>query len=70
MDMLNSDWPIGEVGIRTLAAPDIVEHVGVTLDRMWWDRPFTVTDVDIGAGALSTSSSLTSSSTSTSLKQM
>ena len=50
MDMLNSDWPIGEVGIRTLAAPDIVEHVGVTLDRMWWDRPFTVTDVDIGAG--------------------
>nr|WP_260760732.1 serine hydrolase [Mycobacterium sp. SMC-4] len=50
MDMLNSDWPIGEVGIRTLAAPEVVEHVGVTLDRMWWDRPFTVTDVDIGAG--------------------
>ncbi|MDY6995241.1 MAG: serine hydrolase, partial [Actinomycetota bacterium] len=50
MDMLNSDWPIGEVGIRTLAAPDLVEHVGVTLDRMWWDRPFTVTDVEVGAG--------------------
>ncbi|KWX67996.1 serine hydrolase [Mycobacterium sp. NAZ190054] len=50
MDMLNSDWPIGEVGIRTLAAPPIVEHVGVTLDRMWWDRPFTVTDVSVGAG--------------------
>ncbi|ANI42299.1 beta-lactamase [Mycolicibacterium vaccae ATCC 25954] len=50
MDMLNSDWPIGEVGIRTLAAPEAVEHVGVTLDRMWWDRPFTVTDVDVGAG--------------------
>ena len=50
MDMLNSDWPIGEVGIRTLAAPQVVEHVGVTLDRMWWDRPFTVTDVEIGAG--------------------
>ncbi len=50
MDMLNSDWPIGEVGVRTLAAPQAVEHVGVTLDRMWWDRPFTVTDVDIGAG--------------------
>lgn len=50
MDMLNSDWPIGENGIRTLAAPELVEHVGVTLDRMWWDRPFTVTDVDVGAG--------------------
>ncbi|MGE2834163.1 serine hydrolase [Mycobacterium sp. SMC-4] len=50
MDMLNSDWPIGEVGIRTLAAPEVVEHVGVTLDRMWWDRPFTVTDVEVGAG--------------------
>ncbi|BBX20009.1 serine hydrolase [Mycolicibacterium duvalii] len=50
MDMLNSDWPIGEVGVRTLAAPEIVEHVGVTLDRMWWDRPFTVRDVEVGAG--------------------
>lgn len=51
MDMLNSDWPIGPVGVRTLAAPEAVEHVGVTLDRIWWDRPFTVTDVDIGAGS-------------------
>jgi beta-lactamase class A len=50
MDMLNSDWPIGEVGVRTLAAPEAVEHVGVTLDRIWWDRPFTVTNVDVGAG--------------------
>ncbi|MCH9728082.1 MAG: serine hydrolase [Actinomycetia bacterium] len=50
MDMLNSDWPIGPVGVRTLAAPQLVEHVGVTLDRIWWDRPFTVTNVDIGAG--------------------
>ncbi|WP_199177953.1 serine hydrolase [Mycobacterium hubeiense] len=50
VDMLNSDWPIGEVGIRTLAAPDAVEDVGVTMDRMWWDRPFTVAGVDIGAG--------------------
>ncbi|MBX7431283.1 serine hydrolase [Mycobacterium sp. Y57] len=51
MDMLNSDWPIGPIGVRTLAAPQIVEHVGVTLDRIWWDRPFTVTDVEIGAGS-------------------
>ncbi|MGE0220925.1 serine hydrolase [Mycolicibacterium sp.] len=50
MDMLNSDWPIGEVGVRTLAAPQAVEHVGVTLDRIWWDRPFTVTNIDVGAG--------------------
>ncbi|WP_185976202.1 serine hydrolase [Mycolicibacterium sp. 018/SC-01/001] len=51
MDMLNSDWPIGENGIRTLAAPQVVEAVGVTMDRMWWDRPFTVTKVDVGAGS-------------------
>nr|WP_238994621.1 serine hydrolase [Mycolicibacterium chubuense] len=50
MDMLNSDWPIGEVGVRTLAAPQVVENVGVTLDRIWWDRPFTVTKIDVGAG--------------------
>lgn len=50
MDMLNSDWPIGENGVRTLAAPQIVEPVGVTLDRIWWDRPFTVTKIDVGAG--------------------
>jgi len=50
VDMLNSDWPIGPVGVRTLAAPDMVETVGTTLDGLWWDRPFTVDSVDIGAG--------------------
>jgi beta-lactamase class A len=50
MDMLNSDWPIGEANVRTMAVPDSVEHVGVTLDRIWWDRPFTLTDVEVGAG--------------------
>jgi beta-lactamase class A len=50
MDMLNSDWPIGPVGIRTLAAPAIVDDVGVTMDKIWWDRPFTLTGVEIGAG--------------------
>jgi beta-lactamase class A len=49
-DMLNSDWPIGPVGVRTLAAPEAVDTVGTTMDGMWWDRPFTVTGVDIGAG--------------------
>ncbi|MGE2727711.1 serine hydrolase [Mycolicibacterium pulveris] len=50
MDMLNSDWPIGEVGVGTLAAPDEVDDIGVQLDKIWWDRPFTVQGVDIGAG--------------------
>jgi beta-lactamase class A len=50
MDMLNSDWPIGPNGIRTLADPKIMDDVGVTMDKMWWDRPFTVTDLEIGAG--------------------
>ena len=50
MDMLNSDWPIGPVGVRTLAAPDEVDDVGTKMDKIWWDRPFTLTGVDIGAG--------------------
>jgi len=50
MDMLNSDWPIGPTGIRTLAAPKIADDVGVTMDKIWWDRPFTVTGLDVGAG--------------------
>ena len=50
MDMLNSDWPIGPRGIQTLAAPKIMDDVGVTMDKIWWDRPFTLTDVEVGAG--------------------
>lgn len=50
MDMLNSDWPIGPNGIRTLAAPQIMDDVGVTMDKIWWDRPFTLTGLEIGAG--------------------
>ena len=50
MDMLNSDWPIGPVGIRTLAAPAKMDDVGVTMDKIWWDRPFTLTGLEIGAG--------------------
>jgi beta-lactamase class A len=50
MDMLNSDWPIGPNGIRTLADPKIMDDVGVTMDKIWWDRPFTLTDLEIGAG--------------------
>jgi beta-lactamase class A len=47
--MLNSDWPIGPVGVRTLAAPDQVNSVETTMEELWWDRPFTVDSVDIGA---------------------
>ncbi|CQD23513.1 beta-lactamase [Mycolicibacterium conceptionense] len=49
MDMLNSDWPIGPIGVRTLAAPEKVDLVGTKMDSIWWDRPFKVTSVDIGA---------------------
>jgi beta-lactamase class A len=51
VDMLNSDWPIGPVGVRTLAAVDMVESVDRMMDALWWDRPFTVNGVDISAGA-------------------
>ncbi|MBX5488673.1 serine hydrolase [Mycolicibacterium hassiacum] len=50
MDMLNSDWPIGHVGVATLAAPDKVEEITGELERIWWDRPFTVQSIEIGAG--------------------
>ncbi|MCW1958827.1 MAG: serine hydrolase [Mycobacterium sp.] len=51
MDMLNSDWPIGTHSVKTLADPDIVDAVTATMDSMWWDRPYTLTGVDIGAGS-------------------
>jgi len=49
LDMLNSDWPIGPVGVGTLAAPDKVESVETTMEGLWWDRPFTFDGVDISA---------------------
>ena len=50
MDMLNSDWPIGAPGVRTLAAPDQVDYVATVMDGMWWERPYTVAGADVGAG--------------------
>ena len=47
--MLNSDWPIGPVGVGTLAAPDMVKSVETTMEGLWWDRPFTLNGVDLGA---------------------
>ncbi|OBI88654.1 serine hydrolase [Mycobacterium sp. 1245805.9] len=49
LDMLNSDWPIGPVGVGTLAAPEKVESVETTMEGLWWDRPFTLDAVDLGA---------------------
>jgi beta-lactamase class A len=50
VDMLNSDWPIGIVGVRTLAAPEVANSVRETMENLWWDRPFTVAGVDYHAG--------------------
>ncbi|MCG5431442.1 serine hydrolase [Mycobacterium sp. MYCO198283] len=50
VDMLNSDWPIGENGVKTLAAPDMVQPISRLMDGLWWDRPYTVSSVDVGAG--------------------
>jgi beta-lactamase class A len=49
MDMLNSDWPIGPVGVGTLASPDQVSSIETTMEGLWWDRPFTLDTVDISA---------------------
>jgi beta-lactamase class A len=50
MDMLNSDWPIGTVGVRTMAAPEQVNAITSAMGNLWLDRPITVTGIDIGAG--------------------
>ncbi len=51
MDMLNSDWPIGTVGVRTMAAPEMVNPVTSAMGNLWWDRPITVRSINIGAGS-------------------
>ncbi len=50
MDMVNSDWPIGDVNVRTMAVEDQVDHIIDAMGNLWWDRPITVTAVDIRAG--------------------
>jgi beta-lactamase class A len=51
LDMLNSDWPIGPVGIGTLAAPKMATQIQTMMEKLWWDRPFTFRGVDLKAGA-------------------
>lgn len=50
LDMVNSDWPIGTVTVGTLAIPGMIEPVGAAMDRLWADRPITVTAISLGAG--------------------
>ena len=50
IDMINSDWPIGTVGVRTMAAPQEVNHITSAMGNLWLDRPITVAGIDIGAG--------------------
>jgi beta-lactamase class A len=51
LDMLNSDWPIGPIGVATLATANMVKPVEASMEALWWDRPFTLGGVDIKAGA-------------------
>jgi beta-lactamase class A len=51
MDMLNSDWPIGTVGVRTMAAPEQVNPITSAMGNLWADRPLTVSGISIGAGS-------------------
>lgn len=51
MDMLNSDWPIGTASVTTLATAEMVDPIETVMERLWWDRPYTLTGVDIGAGS-------------------
>jgi beta-lactamase class A len=50
--MLNSNWPIGPVGVATLAAGNMVKPVETQMERLWWDRPFTLSGIDRKAGAV------------------
>jgi beta-lactamase class A len=51
LDMLNSDWPVGPVGVGTMAAPKMATQIQSMMEKLWWDRPFTLHGVDIKAGA-------------------
>ena len=50
IDMLNSEWPIGTVGVRTMAAPEQVNGVTSAMGNLWLDRPIKVAGIQIGAG--------------------
>jgi beta-lactamase class A len=51
LDMLNSDWPIGPIGVATLATAHMVKPIEASMEALWWDRPFTLSGVDLTAGS-------------------
>ena len=50
IDMVNSEWPIGTVGVRTMAVPQQVNGITSAMGNLWVDRPITVAGIEIGAG--------------------
>lgn len=50
MDMINSEWPIGTVGVSTMAAPQQVKFITAAMGNLWADRPITVSGIEVGAG--------------------
>jgi beta-lactamase class A len=50
LDMINSDWPIGPIGVATLATAEMIKPVEARMEALWWDRPFTLSGVDMKAG--------------------
>lgn len=50
MDMVNSEWPIGTVGVRTMAVPQQVNFITAAMGNLWADRPITVSGIEVGAG--------------------
>jgi beta-lactamase class A len=51
LDMLNSDWPIGPIGVATLATAHMIKPIQASMEALWWDRPFKLSAVDIKAGS-------------------
>lgn len=51
IDMLNSNWPIGKQGVATMAAANKVDDYTEIMTKLWVDRPYKVSSVDLGANS-------------------
>lgn len=51
IDMLNSNWPIGKQGVATLAAANKVDDYTEIMTKLWVDRPYKVSSVDLAANS-------------------
>lgn len=51
IDMINSDWPIGTVGVATMATPDKVDLFTDIMGRLWLDRPYKIGSVELAANS-------------------